>query len=402
MKAKQMMFGAAAAAGVMALAASAEAAQECPIQVGFSIAKSGYMSAYDLPATNGAILAIEQINDKGGLLGCQIEYEILDMKTDAALSAKTGAELAEKGVDLLVTDSDYDLGAPAALAAKEKGILAFATGAADPKMGVQGVGWQTFTANGAAQLEGIVMAEWGYKEKGWRKAFVLEDQLLEYNKSGCAGFRAAWRNLAGEDGIVGEDVFMNSDPSIAVQISRIKSADPQPDVIYTCTLPPGGASAVRQIRAAGIDLPIMANVGMTDDFWLDATPNLSNFYNPTPMSVFGDDPRPAVQEFAKAYEARFGERVPMAYAVFGYMVIEQWARAVERAGTTDTQAVVAELEKFKDEPLTVGPTSYSSELHIQVQRPLLIMEIQNGKHAPVTLWTNELVPDMPLLFRVSQ
>src|SRR5690606_37607808 len=112
--------------------------------------------------------------------------------------------------------------------------------------------------------------------------------------------------------------------------------------------------------------------------------------------------RPAVQEFAKAYEARFGERVPMAYAVFGYMVIEQWARAVERAGTTDTQAVVAELEKFKDEPLTVGPTSYSSELHIQVQRPLLIMEIQNGKHAPVTLWTNELVPDMPLLFRVSQ
>jgi branched-chain amino acid transport system substrate-binding protein len=402
MTTRSLTFAATALIAAASFTASASAEQKCPIKVGFSIAKSGYMSSYDLPATNGALLMIEQINEKGGLLGCKIEHSILDMKTDAALSAKTGAQLVEEGVDLLVTDSDYDLGAPAALAAKEKGVIAFATGAADPKMGVQGVGWQTFTANGAAQLEGIDMAEWGFKEKGWKKAFVLEDTMLEYNKSGCAGFRAAWKKLAGAEGIVGEDVYVNTDPSIAVQVSRIKAASPQPDVIYMCSFPPGGASAVRQIRAAGIDLPIMANVGMTDDYWLEATPNLSNFYNPTPMSVFGDDLRPAVQQFSKDYEKRFGERVPMAYAIFGYMVIEQWSRAVERAGTTEAKAVVAELEKFKNEPLAVGPTSYTNELHIQVQRPLLIVEIQNGKHKPITLWTNEMVPDMPLLFRVNQ
>ena len=222
-----------------------------PIKVGFSIAKSGYMAAYDLPALNGALLKIGMINAGGGLLGRPIETVVLDMKTDAALSAKTGAELADMGVDLIVTDSDYDLGAPAALAAKEAGILAFATGAADPKMGVQGVGWQTFTGNGAAQLEGIVMAEFGFKEKGWKKAFVLEDQLLEYNKSGCAGFEAAWKDLGGT--IADQDVFMNQDPSIASQIARIKGSGAE--VIYLCSLPPGGASAVRQIRAAGIDLP---------------------------------------------------------------------------------------------------------------------------------------------------
>ena len=134
----------------MALAGVGDDARaEDPIEVGFSIAKSGYMSAYDLPALNGALLKIKQINDAGGLLGRQIETVVMDMKTDAALSSKTGAELADRGVDLIVTDSDYDLGAPAALAAKEAGIVAFATGAADPKMGVQGVGWQTFTGNGA-------------------------------------------------------------------------------------------------------------------------------------------------------------------------------------------------------------------------------------------------------------
>jgi branched-chain amino acid transport system substrate-binding protein len=396
---RTVLAGIAAGFGALELAGLGnEARAEDPIEVGFSIAKSGYMSAYDLPALNGALLKIKQINDSGGLLGRQIETIVMDMKTDAALSSKTGAELADRGVDLIVTDSDYDLGAPAALAANQAGIVAFATGAADPKMGVQGVGWQTFTGNGAAQLEGIVMAEFGYKEKGWRKAFVLEDQLLEYNKSGCAGFEAAWEDRGGS--LVGSDVFMNQDPSIASQINRIKASDAE--VIFLCSLPPGGASAVRQIRAAGIDLPILANVGMTGNFWLDAVPNLSKFWNPTPMSVFGDDPRPAVQAFAKAYEAEYGEPVPQAYAIFGYTVIEQWAKAVERAGTTDAEAVVAELEKFDGEETVLGPTSYTEELHIQIQRPLLIEQIDDGKHSALKLWTNELVPDMPLLFRVGR
>jgi branched-chain amino acid transport system substrate-binding protein len=388
-------------AGIGITAPQVKADVSCPIHVGFSIAKSGYMAPYDVPASNGAILAIEELNENGGLLGCQIEHTTLDMRTDAALSARTGAELVEMGVDLLITDSDYDLGAPAALAALDKGVVAFATGAADPKMGVQGVGWQTFTANGAAQVEGIVMAEWAY-EQGFRTAFVLEDELLEYNKSGCAGFRAAWRDLAGEDSIVGEDTFLNSDPSIAVQISRVRSADPQPDAIFMCSLPPGGASALRQIRAAGLDMPILGTVGMTGDHWIGATPDLSDFYYPTPMSEFGDDPRPEVQEFAEAYEARFGERIPMAYAVFGYLVIEKWSRAVERAGTTDAKAVVAELEKFDREPTIIGPSSFSSELHIQVDRPLLVMEVQNGKQQALELWEPSFTPDMPLLFRVGE
>jgi branched-chain amino acid transport system substrate-binding protein len=373
-----------------------------PIKIGFAVAQSGFMSAYDIPSTNAALLAIDQINAQGGLLGRKLVPIIRDMKTDAALSATVGADLAAQGIDLLVTTSDYDLGGPAALAAKAKGIIAFSPGAADPKMGVQGVGWQTFTANGAAQVEGIIMAEWAFKKKGFKTAYVLQDDLLEYNKSGCAGFRAAWTNLAGPKGIVGSDEFMNSDPSIAVQISRLKRVQPTPDAIYMCTLPPGGASAVRQIRAAGINTPILANVGMTDDYWLSATPNLSNFYNPTMMSIFGDDPSARVQAFAAAYTKKYGTRVPQAYASVGYLVIEEWSNAVKRAGTTDAKAVVAELEKFKDEPTLLGPTTYTHELHIQTHRPLLIMQVQNGQPHAIERWRNEMIPDMDLLFRVGK
>jgi branched-chain amino acid transport system substrate-binding protein len=201
--------------------------------------------------------------------------------------------------------------------------------------------------------------------------------------------------------LAGGSVFSSGDISIAAQITDFKSLSPAPDSIFLCSVTPGGASAIRQIRAAGIDVPILANVGMTDDYWLGAVPNLSNFYVPTFMSILGDDPRPELNTFLKSYEAKYGTRPESAYAVLGYSLIEQWKVAVERAGTASAPEVAAQLEKFKDEPLTIGPTSYSSDLHIQVNRPLLIMEVQNGKYRSLEVWRNKNLPSTALLFRVG-
>lgn len=385
-----------------ALFAAGPVAADEPIKVGFAIAESGWMSSYDKPGFSAAKLKIDEINAAGGLLGRQIEYSVSDTQTEREQSAKAGAEQVQKGADLLVISADYDFGAPAGLAAQNAGIPAISLGAADPKMGVQGVGKMVFTANGAAQVEGIDMAEWAFKEKGVRAPYVLEDQTIEYSKSGCAGFRAAWKQLSPDSPISGEDVFKNDDPSIAAQITRIKGASPAPDAIYLCSFTPGGASVIRQLRAAGIDLPILGNVGMGDDYWLGTVPNLSNFYVPMFMSTNGDDPRPEVNAFLEAYKKAYGQKPDSAYALLGYSLIEQWAKAVEKAGTTDGAAVVAAMESFKDEPLTVGPTSYSEDLHIQTNRPLLIMQVQEGKYSPVGLWRNTMIPSMPLLFRVGE
>ena len=101
----------AASIGLTILGLGAAGAEDKPpIKIGFASAQSGFMAAYDIPSTNAALLAIEQLNEKGGLLGRKIEVIQRDMKTDAALSAKVGAELAAEGVDLIVTTSDYDLG----------------------------------------------------------------------------------------------------------------------------------------------------------------------------------------------------------------------------------------------------------------------------------------------------
>lgn len=296
--------------------------------------------------------------------------------------------------------TDYDYGAPAALAAQNAGIIAISPGAGDPKMGVQGVGPLVFTAHTAAQTQGIVMAEYAYKVMGYRNAYALEDVSIEYSKSGCAGYRAGWEHVGGK--LVGSDTFKNDDPSIASQITRLKSLGTAPDVVFLCSYTPGGGSAIRQIRAAGIDAPIVSLTGMTDNYWLGAVPDLKDFYIPAIMSLYGDDPRPEIGKFLTAFKQRWNEDPTSSFAVLGYSTIEQWSRAVEKAGTTESQAVLAVMNQYKDEPFTAGLTSYTDQLHIQINRPQLIMKVENGSFRAVEMYRNAFLPDMRLLFRAGQ
>lgn len=383
------------------LAASGAAAQsDGPIKIGFAIAESGWMANYDVGPYKAAVLKIEEINAAGGLLGRQIEYRVIDTKTDQTLAGTAGANLIDWGAEMLIVPTDYDYGAPAALAAQNAGIIAISPGAGDAKMGVQGVGPLVFTAHTAAQTQGIVMAEYAYNVMGRRNAYALEDVSIEYSKSGCAGYRASWEDLGGT--LAGSDTFRNDDPSLASQITRLKGLETPPDVIFLCSYTPGGGSAVRQIRAAGIDTPVVSLTGMTDNYWLGAVPNLKEFYIPAIMSLYGDDPREEINKFLAAYKKRWSEDPSSSFAVLGYSSIEQWARAVEKAGTTGSEAVVQVMNQYKDEPFTVGLTTYTDQLHIQVNRPQLIMKVENGSFRALDMYRNKFQPDMKLLFRAGQ
>lgn len=380
----------------------AAVADEEPIKIGFAIAQSGWLANYDVSPFRAAVAKIDQINDNGGLLGRQIEYTVGDTKTEQERAAAVGAEMVSAGVDMLVVSCDYDFGAPAALAANSAGIISMSLCAADPKMGVQGVGPLTFTGNSAAQSEGIAIAEYAFEEMDLKTAYVLEDSTIEYNKSNCAGFRHAWKELAGEEGIIGEDSFRNEDPSIAAQITRIKSLEVAPDAIHLCSFTPGGASAVRQLRAAGIDTPILASTAMVDNYWLNAVPGLDNFYLPGFMSLYGDDPRPEMNEFLEVFKARWEAAPVSSYSVLGYTLIESWTRAVEKAETVESDAVLAVMNSFVDEPFTAGPTTFTDQLHVQTNRPWLIMKVENDSFKAVEVFRNTITPDMRLLFRVGQ
>jgi branched-chain amino acid transport system substrate-binding protein len=369
-----------AALSLVALAAGTASAQgKDPIIIGAAIAQSGFAAPYDSDPAKAAQLAIEDINAKGGVLGRPLKLEIRDTKSDVAQGAVVAQELIDLGAKVIVVTGDFDFGGAAARAANARNVIAIAPFAADPKFGVRGIGPYAFTFATAADTVGTVLAEFA-AARGWKTAYVLTQNTIQYDQTVSAFFQSRFKELNGAASIVGTDVFAMDDASIAAQITRIKALPNAPDVIMLSTFTPAGPSALRQIRAAGLNMPVVSGEDMDGDYWTASVPNLGNFYFATMGSIFGDDPDEAVRNFIARFKQKHGNHPATAHTLTGYAMIQALAVAMERAKSVEPAAVKAELEKFKDEKLLVGPTSYTPQIHINFNRPLAIVGVEGGKH----------------------
>ncbi|BCP52219.1 branched-chain amino acid ABC transporter substrate-binding protein [Kaistia sp. 32K] len=379
-----MLATAAAMASLPLLAA--RAAEEAVI-IGAATASSGWMAPYDEGPVSAAQVAVDEINEAGGVLGHPLKLVHVDTKTDRAEAAKAAAQLAGQGAKAIIVSADFDMGGPAALVANQEGVLAFSTNGADIKLGNKAVGPYVFTLATEAEGAGALLADWAYRKQGWKTGYLLEDTALEYTKSLARGFKAGWTKVAGADALVGEDSYKNADPSVAAQVSRLAALDKKPDFIFLAGVTPGFPAVLRQLRAAGIDAPVIGGVGFDGDEWHGALPPeaLTKVYYGSYSSARGDDPRPEIASFLERFKARNGGKPPASggLAVSGYSAVYAWARAAERAGSVEPAKVLAELEKFKDEPLLVGPTTFTPDLHINRSRATLIVGFDNAKATPL-------------------
>ena len=80
------------------------------------------------------------------------------------------------------------------------------------------------------------------------------------------------------------------------------------------------------------------------------------------------------------------------YPMMGYSMIQAFAIAATRAGSVDGPAVIHALDNFKNEPLLVGPTTYTSTTHFNTQRPMAVEKTTNGQVEFVGLVTPTFVP----------
>lgn len=382
----------AALSAALAVAASPIMAAENKPVLGLVMSFSGWFQPIDADTIAGAKLAVEDINAAGGVLGQPIEIVEFDNKSEPALGADGAIAVIEQGADAILFPSDFDFGAPGAFVAQQNNVIAFSA-ASDPKFGVQGIGPLAYSVSNAGQAQGALMAEWAYKEKGWRTAYVLLDNTISYTKSLCGSFAERWTEIAGAEALLGEDTFLNGDPSIASQVTRITGLSEQPDVVFLCSYAPGGPSAIRQIRAAGIDAAILTGESMDGDYWIGSVPDLSNFYVVNYGSKYGDDPSAEVNAFFERFEKKFGRKADNSYGLRGYSAVQAWAIAANRAGSLDGDKVAAELDAFDKEPLVVGPTTWTPERHIEATRPMAIIGVQDGEFAAEGRFSVEEYPE---------
>jgi branched-chain amino acid transport system substrate-binding protein len=346
-----------------------------PLKIGAAIATSGWMKPYDWGSLATAEFAAEDINAQGGIDGRQIEFVVSDMKSDPNLGPSAATEVIDKGAEIVLVSCDFDIGSPAALTAQSKGVLTMSLCAAAPKFGRMGP--LAFTNGPSTPNTAAAVATWAFETKKWKNLYILEDTTNEWSRTYVDYFEQAWEHFGGT--IVGRDTFSQKDTSLASQVTRIKSLAQQPDFIVSATFPPGGPTMLRELRAAGVDIPVVSDSGMDGEFWLKCCPKLSEFYLGTYASNYGDDPNELVNELRTRFEEKHGELPTVGYFVAGYNAIDILAKAIPRAGTTDGEELAKTLEGFDEETTPLGRTTFTSDWHISHNRPWTVVAIENGK-----------------------
>ena len=356
-------------------------ALECaePILIGAAMAQTGFMSPFDAPALATAQIAVDKINAAGGILGCQLVLEAVDTETNPDKGQQIATDLVAKGAKMLLVTCDYDINAKSSQVGNDAGVLVVAPCVGSTAMGPDNGLDLGYSMGSAVPGEAAIMAEYAFENLG-QTVTLFKDMSIAYTTSQCDAFETRFKELGGS--VKSTQQFTQTqagalDKPVTAQVANAKKDGAQ--VIALCSYPGGGAQALAAIRNAGVKTPVISGFGLDGAFWLGAVPNLSNFYTVTYASVFGDDPNPKVVDLLAAYKTKTGQDAATGGLITGATTIEAFKLAVERAGSVDGAALSAEFNKFDNEDLTAGPTSFSDDLHVNVTRPMAVITVENGK-----------------------
>ena len=323
------------------------ACKDDAIMVGIAKAKSGGASFFDIAGTRGAKIAFDQINAKGGIKGCQIKVIEGDTKSDPAVAATVARDLVGKGAQILLVPDDFDLGIAAARVGQKAGVLTLSTAASSTEF-AKAVGDKFFNSGPTTEQLGQAQAKFAV-DKGWKNTYMAVDEGLAYFTEQVDAYKST---IEGQGEITGTDKVdsLSGKSDYSSTVSKIKAANPKPDVINAQMIFPPIGSFVKQLRAAGIDTPVLGNVTLQTRELpkLVGTAGSNDIFYSAQVYFegAGQDPKtdPAIDQFAKDYEAKFGNFPEQANGPGSYQALMAIEQALQKKDVTDAASAAAAIK----------------------------------------------------------
>lgn len=366
------------------------------IVFGFALSQSGNMAPFDVEPGQAAMLRIDELNSEGGIGGREIRTVSRDVRSNPETVGSAVTELIAEEVDLLILPCDFDLSAPGATAAQSAEIPAVSLCAGAPQMADQTtLGDYIFTGHVGSDVEAATGATWA-AEQGWENAFLFQDESIEYTQQLGSYFVPTFEELGGE--IIGTEAFPGGDSvNISSQAATVRNMDPQPDFIYMASWNPGGATATRQLREAGVEVPIIGPLAMDGQDLLDITGYAEDVYF-TAAACYnycdGFDSED-LQDFVDAFAEETGAEPSTGYALFGYNLMSGIANALEEVDSLDGETLRDALAASTPVDTPVGEVDFfSEECHKIVDMSLTIVSVEDGGAHYVDQQRAEYVPEI--------
>ena len=361
------------------------------IKVGVLHSLSGTMAISETTLKDTMLMLIDQQNEKGGILGKKLEPVVVDPASDWPLFAEKARELlsvhkvdvifgnwtsvSRKSVLPVIEELNGLLFYPVQYEGEESSKNVFYTGAAPNQQAIPATDY--FLEELGVEKFALLGTDYVYP----RTTNKILEQYLQ------------------DKGIKKDDIFVNYTPfghsdwsKIVADVVALGADGKKVGVISTIN---GDANVgfYKELAAAGIsadDIPVVAfSVGEEELSGLD-TANLVGHL--AAWNYFQSADTDVNAKFVETWKARMGEKRvtndPMEAHFIGF---NMWANAVEKAGTTDVDAVRTAMYGQEFENLTGGKAVMLSNHHLA--KPVLIGEIQEDGQFDIISQTKEVAGD---------
>ena len=355
--------------------AFSHAADSDPIRVGQYGAFSGKEAAFGLSARKGAILAFEEANAAGGVLGRPVELLTEDNQSRPGESATIAKKFASRDKVIAVLGGNPSSNSlEAAPILQNARIPMIAISSTNPR--VTEIGSYIFRVCFIDPFQGAVLAKFAHDSLHASRAGILTSVDNAYSVGLSKVFREKFTAAGGA--VVAEQKHSEGDKDFRAQLTALKAAG------VDCILHSGnyteGALICIQARQLGLDVPVFGG-----DAW--EAPQLIEIggaaVEGTYYSTHGspESTAPEVVNFVKKFRARWGGETPDSIAALGYDAARLLFDALRRAGTTDGPKLRDALAATKDLPGVTGRITIDKDRN--ASKSAVILTVKNGRFAYV-------------------
>ena len=336
------------------------------IKVGVYGDLTGATSSFGQSTKNGVELAVDEINAAGGVNGKKIVI-VSEDDQGRPEQAKTVVSklISQDKVEALLGEVASTNSLAAAPVAQEAKIPMITPSSTNPK--VTEVGDYISRVCFIDPFQGAVMAKFAGNTLKAKTAAIFGDVNSDYSKGLTQFFKEEFTKLGGK--IVAEEAYTQNDPDFKGQLTKIR--DLKPDIIYI----PGYYSQVgiiaKQARELGMNMPLLGGDGWdSPELWKLGGDALKNAYISNHYSA--DNPAPEIQNFVKAYKAKFNV-VPDSLAALAYDATKVLADAIKRAGGTESAKLKDAINATKDFAGVTGKITLDGKRN--AVKPAVVLEL---------------------------
>jgi branched-chain amino acid transport system substrate-binding protein len=316
---------------------------------------AGELATFGRMMRNGSIMAFDEWNERGGLLGHRLEWTIYDTNCEFETARQATQQAIDDGLKFIIGPVCSEAAIGAATVAESKQVLMISPTATHPLVTVDDQGKtrpNIFRASYVSSWQAKAIARFARNNLKLNKAAILVNPRDDYAAVLAETFAQQFIAQGGE--IVYQHTHTLDDSDLADKLNAISQVGAE--VIYL----PADAVTVNQVanrlnERGLLKLSTESETGLTllgSDSWaspeLDLAATAGSYF--TTHFVLTDE-RPLGQTWAEAYKATYAIE-PDTLAALGYDAATILAAAIEQAGTFEPVAVAEALEQGSFEGIT--------------------------------------------------